>query len=102
MEIKTKFNLGDEVFKAKAPIGIERPSILDVGTVVGFQITKNGTETIIRFSGTDRSYPDDELLTEKEAKECLCNLMREYIKKLKSEIADCEEELEAYEKCKSK
>lgn len=101
MEIKTKFNLGDEVFKVKASIGIERPSVLDVGTVVGFQITKNGTEVIIRFSGSDRSYPEDDLLTEKEAKECLCNLIREYIKKMKREIADCEKELEGYEKWKS-
>ena len=97
MEIKTKFDLGDKAFKIASFSGIERPSVLCVGTVVGFQITRNGTEVIIRFSGSDRSYPDDELLTEKEAKECLCNLMREYIKKMKNEIANCEKELEEKE-----
>jgi len=101
MEIKTKFNLGDEVFKVASFSGTERPDLWDLGTVVGFQITQNGTEVIVRFSGTDRSYPEDELLSEKEAKECVCNLMREYIKKMKREIADCEKQLEDYEKWKN-
>ena len=102
MEIKTKFNLGDKAFKVAPFSGIERPSVLDLGTVVGFQITQIGTEIIVRLSGGDSSYLEDDLLTEKEAKECLYNLIRAYIRKMKREIADCEKELKAYEKWKSK
>lgn len=101
MEIKTKFNLGDEVFKIAPFSEIQRPSVLDVGTVVGFQITQNGIETIVRFSGTDRSYPDDVLSTKTEVNEYWADQMRAYIEGLKREIADCEKELEDYENARA-
>lgn len=102
MEIKTKFDLGDDAFKIESYSGIHRPTILLVGTVVGYQITKDVTEAIIRYSGTDKPYSEDGLLTKTEVNECWSNLMGAYIKELKRELADCENELEEYEKWKSK
>ena len=102
MEIKTKFNFGDEAFKIESYSGIRRPTILLVGTVVGYQITQNGNEAIIRYSGTDKPYSEDGLLTKTEANERWSNLTRSYIEDLKREISDCEKQLEEYEKWKNK
>lgn len=101
MEIKTKFNLGDEVFRVVSGSGIQRPTIWKEGTVVGYQTTQAGTEAIVRCSGMDKSYLDDEILTQTEANEHWSTLMNSFIEALKREIAECEKDLEAYEKCKS-
>lgn len=102
MEIKTKFDLGEEAFRVISGSGTQRPIIQKEGMVIGYQITQHLTEAIIRYSGTDKSYMEDELLTQAEANEYWSNLMRKYTEELKREVAECEKQLEDYEKWKSK